>query len=334
MARAKRLTAGQRGKLRMKAVMSTLPEQVRNMIQPRAPVTPADLTGLLRAWRRLGKAVGALPTRQRLAVRERFADTFARIFRSMTLKPSDFGVRGHRELADVFVTMLERIGYGQIPAKELRRRRGLIAGEALELLVQNLETLQKDFKRMARWQRDLLNKVLPTLVNAHGAAPAVPLKGKFGEVRKATDIVVVDRSGKPKRLPDRKFLDLAYVSFFEHASGSGPTMLSALVEVEIRMPAKAAKAGKQIGRAQVRFDLAPDDKIRMTVEGFAEPVEVSAEQILFAPQSINRLLVTVSDTPQYRPSFTARGGYPEHFWRIGVVLRADEIWRLIRAITP
>jgi hypothetical protein len=130
-----------------------------------------------------------------------------------------------------------------------------------------------------------------------------------------------------------KFIDLAYVSFFEHSSGSGPTMMSFLEEIEIRMPGKAGKAGKQIGRAQVRFDLAPGEKIRMTVEGFPEPIEVGADQILFAPKSIDRVLVTVSDTPQYRPSFTARGGYPEYFWRIGVAMRADEIWRLIDAVT-
>jgi hypothetical protein len=324
---ARSLTPAKLGDRRRKAILAALPGSLRGLLRPRAPVTPADLHGVLERWRRLGTRGARLPTRTRLALRQRLADRFAQIFRSMSFSPEDFNTQSYRELAEVFVTMLERTGYAQIPVGELTGRRGQLAGETLELLVQNMRDLQKDFRRMSQGQRELLNEELPNLVDAHGHAPAVDLKGKFGSVRKATDIAVVD-SGNI-----RKFIDLAYVSFFEHSSGSGPTMMSFLEEIEIRMPGKAGKAGKQIGRAQVRFHLAPGERIRMTVEGFPEPIEVGADQILFAPKSIDRVLVTVSDTPQYRPSFTARGGYPEYFWRIGVAMRADEIWRLINAIT-
>lgn len=43
---------------------------------------------------------------------------------------------------------------------------------------------------------------------------------------------------------------------FEHASGSGPRILSFLVETEIKLGKQAKKAGGQIGRAQLRFDMA------------------------------------------------------------------------------
>jgi hypothetical protein len=125
-----------------------------------------------------------------------------------------------------------------------------------------------------------------------------------------------------------------YVSLFEHEGGAtGPTILSVLTETEIKMPASARKAGKQIGRAQVRYDLAPGDRIQMTIEGLSEPLELAAEQIVFAPQAINRYFVTVRKTPHYRPSFTARGGYPEVFYRIGVAWQSEEIWRLIKEAT-
>jgi hypothetical protein len=121
---------------------------------------------------------------------------------------------------------------------------------------------------------------------------------------------------------------------FEHASGSGPRILSFRVETEIKLGKQAKKAGGQIGRAQLRFDMASGDKLRLRLEGQDEPIDLEPAQIAFAPQAINRTLVTTRNEPQYMLSSTERGGYPETYWRIGVVIRAGEIWRLVRALLP
>jgi hypothetical protein len=312
------LSRRQRGKLRAEHVSASLAAELGRAVPAGGPVSRPALRRGLTLWRRLGRAAG-LSTQERLALRERVVMAFEQAFRSFT--PRDFGVRTRKELAEIVVTMLERTGYGRLPRSKLRQLRGNFAGELLELLVQHLENLQKDLRRMAEAQRQLLNSAKTTLVDAHGTV--VSLSGEFGAVRKATDIVVVDPSGT------RKFIDFAYVSVFEHVSGTGPLTLSFLVETEIKMPTAAGKAGRQIGRAQVRFDLPPTGKIRMVLEGDADPVEISADRIVFAPTSINRTLVTISQTEQYRPSFTAQGGYQEYFWRIGVDIHTGEIWRLV-----
>jgi hypothetical protein len=347
------LKARERNEQLIKSVaeeLDTVAPKLRNPLPAGAPFTPASFIGVLRKYRRLGRLPG-LSTHAHLAIRKEYEAAFARIFRWMSFSPRDFGAKNFSELADTFVTMLERTGYHRFPQSKLPSLRGTFAGELLELLVQKHELWQKDLKVMAKAQVDLLNLLaaaqeellnskMGTLVDAHFTpVPAAGLKGKFGLPRKATDIVIVNsKGGRP-----RKFIDLAYVSEFEHESGSGLNMWSFLVETEIRMATKAKKAGKQIGRAQARFDFATGDKIKMVVDGEAEPVYLEAEQIIFAPTSIDRTLVTVPkpkpfrlvripDTPQYRPSFTTRGGYPEYFWRLEVAMDTEEIWRMVNEL--
>jgi hypothetical protein len=324
------LTVSQRTKARLEALAKGIEKVLSETPSAGMPATPSTLTGLLRAWRRLGRLT-ALPTLRRLELRQRFVAAICEVFGSLGFKPADFGAPDLKALAETFVTMLERIGYGQLRVSELAGRRSQMGGELLELLVQNLGELQKDFIGMAHGQRELLDAALHTLVDAKGT-PVPGLQGKFGPALKATDIVIIDRTGK---LPPRKFIDLAYVSEFQHASGGGEQLISFLVETEIKMPAASKKVGKQIGVAQVRFDFGPDDELHMVVAGYADPVVLKRpQQIIFAPHAINRTAVTVHHTPYFKPSFTARGGYPEVFWRVGVSMRSQEIWRLVDVALP
>jgi hypothetical protein len=361
------LSARERNKLRAKSVaeeLSKVAPELRSPLPAGAPITPASVTGLLRKYRRLGKLPG-LSTDAHLALRKRYEAALERIFLWNSYQPEDFGIKngGHKELAETFVAMLERKGYIGRPLSKMRKLRGEFVGELLELLVQNHELFQKYLKGMAKKQVGILNLAETELVDARGTlVPPASRKGTFQPVRKATDIVVVNSEGKNPR----KFLDVAYVSDFKHdpaeqlavgdagggeehvvapdqvvdKSGSGPKMWSFAVETEIRMPAKARKSGKQIGRAQLRFDLASGDKIKMVVEGEAKPVELEAEEIIFATNSIDRVLITIPEKPfqlrkplQFRPSFTTRGGYPEYFWRLEVAMDTEEIWRIVNELT-
>jgi hypothetical protein len=316
------------GKLRAAAVLDELAEEIREPLEELSaalpagvPVTRAGILGVLRAWRRLG-VLSTLSAPARLAIRARYLQAFERILDASRLSPGDFNAAGFKELADIMLRMMERKGYGQVPVRELRGMRGNFAGELFELLGQNYRPLQRDLKYLAVGQVEILNDSKTTLVDANGNPFTMP--GEFGEPCKATDITI---GGQP-------FMDLAYVSLLEPPPGPKVDVLSLAVETEFKMPTAAGKAGKQIGRAQVRYDVPKGTILEATVEGRKAPVKVGANQIVFAQNSIIRTLVTPTGTPMYRYSFTARGGYPEHFLRIGVAIDPKAIWQMLDVVMP
>jgi hypothetical protein len=327
------LTISQRTKIRTEILAKSIEDTLSVKLLPGTPATPSALAGALRAWRRLGR-LKALPIQRRLDLRQRFVEAFADSFGALGIKPSDFNAPDLKTLAETWVAMLERSGYGQIRVTNLPARRGHFAGELLEQLVHNHGDLQKEFIDLAEAQRKLLDETLDALVDATGT-PVPALKGKFGAVRKATDIMIVDGPKKKgPKLPPRKFMDLARVSEFEHEAGSGPQLVSFLVETEIGMPPSARGKGKQVGRAQVRYHFGLDEELHMVVEGHPDPVILTPKQIVFAPRAINRTVVTISPTEFFKLSYTERGGYPEVFWRIGIAIRTQEIWRLVDIALP
>jgi hypothetical protein len=94
------------------------------------------------------------------------------------------------------------------------------------------------------------------------------------------------------------------------------------------MPRAAQKAGKQIGRAQVRFHLRGGDALSLDIAGHG-PLEFKADQILFLPGKVERNLITIGDTPNFTLRTTRAGGYDEAFWEVALDVRADALRRLV-----
>jgi hypothetical protein len=324
----RRLSRAERRVLRLKAVAARLPSSVADTVNTLSAEKPSTL-GVLRAWRRLGRLAAISPD-DRNVLREGFVHAFKRVLHDANQKgtlpfiPADFGVHGYKELADLFVTTLERVGYSKFAVSKLRNIREMLVGELLELLVANSRRLHPDLFRMARGQVEVLIRNRNNLTTA-GGNPIAILED-FSPPLRATDIWVVDASGR------RKFIDCAYVSLIPEAGGTSKRV-SFLVETEIKMPAAAGKAGKQIGRAQVRFELPNNGTVTMQVAGVG-PVTVGPEQIVFAPASINRSLVTIGDSEQFRLSFTSGGGYEEMFLRVQLEFRAAALRALVDLALP
>jgi hypothetical protein len=325
---SKRLSRAERMEQTLKSLQARLPSSVAGAVGELAHGKPPSAFGLLRAWRRLGRAADIAP-HDRNVLRQSFVNAFTRLLHEAGTKggtpfmPADFGVHGYRELADLFVTMLERVGYAKASLSKLRRIRSMMVGELLEVLVRNSRELQPGLLGMAEAQLRILRRPGTALVDARGAAVAVPKA--FEAPVKAIDIVITG-SGAP-----RKFFDLAYVSLGEWPDGK--QFITFLVETEIKMPTAARKAGRQVGRAQVRFDMEDGDELVVNVAGKG-PLKFRADQIVFAPTSIDRTLVSIGNTEQFKLRSTRAGGYDETFWQVDLEMKATSLRRLVDLAVP
>jgi hypothetical protein len=324
----RKLTRPERTAQALRNVQSRLPGTVAEALHALDQSKPPSALGLLRAWRRLGR-LATITTHDRAVLRTAFAQAFTRLLHQAAtggakpFRPADFGVRGYRELAELFITMLERVGYANQKLSQLRRIRQILIGEMLEVLVRNARELQDGLLGMAHGQRQLLLRFATKLVDARG--DPVPAPRSIGAPVRAMDMAVTG-SGHPLR----KFIDFGYVSIGVWPDGR--TFISFLVETEIKMPAAARKAGPQIGRAQVRFDMQGDDVLTVTVDGVVKTF--TADQIVFSPGHVNRTLVTIGATPNFRPRHTRAGGEDEAYWQIDLEMAADSLRRLVGLAIP
>jgi hypothetical protein len=323
----RRLTRAERVRQSVKNIEARLPASIAAaVVGELASAKPPTTFGLLRAWRRLGRAAAIAP-HDRNVLRQGFVEAFAKVLHEAGQKgaaflPADFGVRGSRELAEMFVTMLDRVGYAKASLSKLRRIRSTLVGELLEVLVRNATELQADLLGMAKAQLRLVRRPGATLLDAAGATVVAAV---FGEPAKAIDLAITGAGGK------RKFIDFAYVSI--GGLPDGTRIITFLVETEVKMPTAARKAGRQIGRAQARFDMVPGDKLVLDVAGHG-PLEFTRDQIVFAPNSIDRTLVSIGDTPNFKLRSTRAGGYDETFWQIDLDMRATSLRRLVDLALP
>ncbi|WAZ19149.1 hypothetical protein STRCI_000181 [Streptomyces cinnabarinus] len=323
---AVRLGRRQRRTKALKELQGRLPPGLWDSVADLNPAERPTMSGLLKAWRRLGR-VASISAPDRNLLRAAFVDAFTRVLREQgknTFGPADFGVSNVRELADLFVTMLDRVGYTRASRAKLRRMRSHLVGELLEVLVRNSRELQPGLRLMAQAQLANFRRPGVGLVDARGKDVVTP--ASFGAVTTGIDLAVTG----PRR-SRRKFVDLVHVSVGEFPDGK--TFLAILVETEIKMPRAAQKAGKQIGRAQVRFHLRRGDSLSVDVAGHG-PLEFKADQILFLPGKVQRNLITVADTPNFTLRTTRAGGYDEAFWEVALDVRADALRRLVDMAVP
>lgn len=313
----------------LKQIQDDLPPGLSKAMPALSAEQPTAV-GVLRAWRRLSRAADLSAT-HRYVVRENVINALARLFArggaggppSVPFTPADFGVAGYRELADLFITTLERVGYGKAKLSDLPNLRQLMVGELLEQIVRNCPSLSDELKDFARRQlASVLNKG-GELVDATGTK--FTATRDFGPVRRAGDLWVTDTEGT------RKFIDTLYVS--TATLPDGRLIVAILVEVEVKMPTAARKAGKQIGRAQARFELPDDGELILNIEGLGVK-QVKPTEVVFLPQQIERNLVTVGNTPDVRFRFTRRGGYDEVFRQITLEMKAQSLRQLVAAGLP
>ena len=302
----------------------------------------ADVSGVLRGLRALGTL--ALSTARRDRLRARLLESIEKVMADMKLDARDLGARDHKHLAEMFVRMVERVGYERYNVSALRRKaqglRGVFAGELFEQLVLNMRSLQNDLRIMARGQlENLLTLVADQLKNVAAGKrsagrlidclgnpiPSSNLVGaKFKEIVRATDIFIYAGGKK------LKFTDFAYVVVID--TPSGKPMVSFLVETEIKLPRAASDFSEQIGQAQGRFAFA--DHVELRIPGRADPVEFTPDQIIFDHGSINRTAVTMtrSSSDSYRFRETSKGGYDEVYTRVGLALDVNELRRLVNVL--
>lgn len=322
---AKRLTHAERAELRLKALKDVLNPKMAAAMGEFSRATPNRL-GVLRAFRRLSKLADLSPS-ERNTLRGAFVTAFQQLLKDSPgkepFRPADFGMTSHRQLADFFVTALERVGYAKRGVKDLRRIRSHVVGELLEVLVRNSTELDPHMRRMALGQIEILKSPKTMLLDAWGNAVTMPRD--FGAPRKATDLSISGRGGR------KKFIDYVHVS--EAKAVDGTIVFAILLEVEIKMPVAAKKAGKQIGRAQARFHLRGGERLILEIEGLGRR-ELRADQIIFAQTSRDRFLVTIADTEQFTLRNTRRGGYAEAFWEVELDLKAASLKRLVDLAMP
>jgi hypothetical protein len=156
-----------------------------------APAKRPTMSGLLKAWPRLGRVASITPQDRNL-LRTRFVDAFTRLLSEKdksTFSPADFGVSNVRELADLFVTVLDRVGYARASRSKIRRMRSHLVGELLEALVRNSRDLQPGLRLMAEAQLANFRRPGAELVNARGKKVDPP--ARFGGVTTAIDVAVI-----------------------------------------------------------------------------------------------------------------------------------------------
>jgi len=311
----------------LEQIRDDLPPSLASSLDALKAKKPSRL-GVLLAWRRLSRTEG-LTAAQRYVVRENFTNAMARVLKQaadgklVPFKAMDFGVPGYRELADLFLTMLERVGYGSFKLSKLTDIRQLMIGELLEVLVRNSGMLQPELMKMAKAQLQLVLEADTTLLTARGRP--FKAKAKFGPVARATDVWVKDSLGT------RKFIDLLHVSTALREDGK--LIVVILVETEIKMPVAARNAGQQVGRAQARFRLLNKGVLLANVEGLGA-VEIPPERIVFAEKPIDRTLITLADSEQFRFRSTSRGGYDEVFLQVSLQMKAEFVRQLVALAIP
>jgi hypothetical protein len=339
----KRLSPGRLHELeRVKAKRARANADARRFLKTALPgVNPDDLTvsGVLRAMRKTMSV--ALSAATRAALRTKLVDALTAEFTTLKIKPADLGQKSVEELAELFLRMLERADVTGYTATRLRsqaagafsRKPGLrstFAGELFELLVRNLEELQKDLRGLAQAELDDLKPAVagkagkrPALLDGNGKR--VQLDGTFGPVQQVTDVVTDTGSGK------LKFIDTAYVSVFTPSDG-GAARLVFLVEVEIKLPGAAKGFSKQIGSALARFSTA--DGVEVVFAGAKTPTPFKRAQLIVDPRAMYRTAVTTTQrtTPTYRWRTTRKGGYREAYLRIGLTIDVDALYRLVNLL--
>lgn len=322
---AKRLTRAERAELRLKAFKDVLDPKMAEALGELTKEKP-NRVGVLRAFRRLSK-LGDLSPSERNTLRDAFVAAFQRLLKDSQgkepFRPADFGMTSHWQLADYFVTTLERVGYAKRGVKDLRRIRSQVVGELLEVLVRNSTELDPHLRKMALAQIEILKSPQTVLLDARGNIVSMPRN--FGAPRKATDLSISGRGGR------KKFIDYVHVS--QAKKDNGTVVFAILVEIEIKMPVAAKKAGKQIGRAQARFHLRGRERLVLEIEGLGRK-ELGANQIIFAHTSRDRFLVTIGETEQFTLRNTRRGGYAEAFWELELDLKAASLKRLVDLAMP
>lgn len=339
----RKLTKGQlfeRG--RVKAKRARADADARRFFKTALPgLDPDDLrlSGVLRAMRKTMSV--ALSAAARAAVRSTLVNALTEEFKTLKIQPGDLGQKTVDEVAELFLRMLERANVTGYTATRLRgqaagafsRKPGLrstFAGELFELLVRNLEELQKDLRTLAQAELDDLKAAVagqagkrPALLDGNGKP--VKLDGTFGPVQQVTDVVTDTGSGK------LKFIDTAYVSVFTPSDG-GPSRLVFLVEVEIKLPGAAKGFSKQIGSALARFSTA--DGVEVVFAGAKTPTPFKRAQLIVDPRAMYRTAVTTTQraTPTYRWRTTRKGGYREGYLRIGLTIDVDALYRLVNLL--
>jgi hypothetical protein len=300
-------------------------------------VVSLEAPGVVKALRALG-SIG-MSSAKRAALRTTVTKALAVVIEEMKFNPADLGVRDLDQLSELFVRMLERAGYREYGITELRRKasglRGIFAGELFELLVLNMEDLQKDLRAMARGQLETLNGAVALnqarLLDGYGNL--VEVKGKFSGIYRVTDIAIykLGRSGPPL-----KFTDFAYVTYLV-PEGGGMPLLSFLVETEAKLPRSAREFSEQIGAAQSRY--AGAERIEMLFDGARKPTVVLPEQIVFDVGSYQRTAVTTTSAKSNRYDYRItpwKRGDPilnqEAYLRIKLTLNTAELRRLVNIL--
>lgn len=321
----KRLTPAQRAELRLKTLKDVLDPKAAEVLGELAKTKPTR-RGVLRAFRQLSRMADLTP-KERNTLREAFVEAFERLLKDSQgkgpFKPADFGVRSSRQLAELFLIALERVGYTKRRVKDLRRIRSHVVGELLEVLVRNSTELDPHLRKMDLMQIEILKSPKTVLLDARGNTVTMPRD--FGAPRKATDLAISGRKGR------KKFIDYVHVSQAKAAAGT--PVFAILVELEIKMPTAAKEAGEQIGKAQARFHLRDGERLILEVEGLGRQ-ELRADQIIFAQNSRDRFLVTIRETEQFTLRNTRRGGYAEAFWEVELDLKAASLKRLVDLAIP
>lgn len=296
-----------------------------------------DAPGVLKALRLLGKM--GMPAGKRARLRATLVQALAVVIEETKFRPADLGVRDLDHLSELFVRMLERVGFHEYGITELRRKarglRGAFAGELFEQLVLHMEELQSDLRNMAGTQLATLNGSVAAhktrLLDGYGQP--IKVKGRFAGIYRVTDIAIY----KPGHVgPPLKFTDFAYVTYLV-PEGGGMPLLSVLVETEIKLPRAAREFSEQIGNAQSRY--AGAERIEMLFDGDTHPTAVLPDQIVFDVGSIQRTAVTATTAKSNRYTFRTtkwKAGDPilneESYLRIGLSFETTELRRLVAVL--
>lgn len=321
----------QRRKLRHQRKLARTTAALQTHIRTGLPAGTkiADMAGVIKAMRALGSL--GMSSAKRAKLRARIVDSLSTVMKDMLIRPKDFGVPNLDMLAELFVRMLERTRYHEYGVNELRRKKaglkGVFAGELFELMVLNMTGIQRELRELADGQLAGLNAAMRSnkarLIDANGAP--MTATGTWSGVQRVTDILVYRGNQK------LKFTDFAYVGYLRPAGG-GPTMVSFLVETEIKLPRAAAGFAEQMGVKQARF--AGADRVEFTIPGRKDPVSFDPSDIVFDRGNINRVALTTTSqsTQTWRYRSTREGGYDETYWRIGLVVRVDELRALVNVL--
>lgn len=328
----KLVNTAQRRKLRVQKRRLKSTANLQQFIKSRLPTGGTsldDLPGVIKALRALGSM--GIPAAKRAKLRANLVESLASVMKDMKIKPKDLGVKDLDLLAELFVRMLERMRYHEYGVNELRRKkvglRGVFAGELFELLVLNMESIQKELKSCAEGQFEGLNSAMRSqkarLIDANGVNIAV--SGKWAGIERVTDIIIYRNNQK------LKFTDFAYATFLDPPK-NGPRLVSFLVETEVKLPRAASEFSEQMGVKQARF--AGADRVEFIVEGQKKPVSFKPEEIIFDSGNINRVALTTtkSSNETWRLRSTRKGGYDEIYWRIGLVVEVEDLRRLVNIL--